>query len=160
MAFEFFDSIFEQPDICEDSDDGDVVTLTTYSAFATRTGNTWSAEVSDLPDGLAARVEGQTWSEVELELMDRVPRMLGADGTVNVVLRPADQEATDALRALSGARQDRAVAEQAERDAARNAVRILAGKGWNAEDIGTAVRLPSARVTKIVTQSADLTTRS
>lgn len=160
MAFEFFDSIFQQPEICEDPDAGDAVMLTTYVALATRTGNAWSAEVRGLPDGLTARAEGATWREVERGLMDRVPRMLGAEGSVNVVLRPAEQQATDALRALSGARQDRAIAEQAERDAARNAARILAGTGWNAEDIGTALRLPTERVVRIAAEPAGPAARS
>jgi hypothetical protein len=155
MAYGHFDAIFHQPDICEGPDDGDVIMTTTYSAVAARTGDTWSAEVRDLPDGLAVRVEGRTWRGVERELVERVPQVLGAaEGTVNVVLRTADQDVTDALRALSGARQDRAAAEQTERDAARTAARLLAGRGWTAEDIGTAVRLPTARVREIVAGTA------
>ena len=151
MSFEFFDAIFQQPDICVDLDDPAVEAIT-YPATAVRAGDTWTAEAHDLPGGLSVSAEGSTWREVEGNLGTRVVKELGAGpGTVIVSLRPADRDATAAIHALAHARHNRAVAEQAERDAARNAARVLASQGWNVEDSGTALRLPTARVEKILT---------
>lgn len=151
MSFEFFDAIFQQPDIPADLDDLDIEAVT-YPATAVRRGETWVGEVHDLPHGLSVRAEGHTWQELEEDLVTRVPRELKAGpGTVIVSLKPADRDAADAIHALARARQDRAVAEQAERDAARTAARVLASRGWGVEDTGIALRLPAARVKEIVT---------
>ncbi|WP_282699219.1 hypothetical protein [Streptantibioticus silvisoli] len=88
---------------------------------------------------------------MEEALVARVPRDLkAAPGTVIVSVEPADQNAVTAIRALTQARLNRALAEQAERDAARAAVRLLASQGWDAEDIGTVLRLPTARVENVL----------
>ncbi len=151
MSFEFFDAIFQQPDICADLDDLDVEAIT-YLATAVRTGETWVAEVHGLPDNVSVRAEARTWQELEEDLVTRVPRELKAGpGTVIVSVEPADREATGAVHALARARQERAVAEQAERDTARNAARVLVSQGWSVEDAGIALRLPAARVEEIVT---------
>lgn len=153
MSFEFFDTIFHQPDISVDLDDLDFEAVT-YPATAVRAGETWVAEVHDLPDGLSVRAEKSTWQELEEDLVTRVPRELKAGpGTVIVSVKPADQQAAAAINALARARQDRAIAEQAERDAARNAARVLASQGWDVEDTGIALRLPAARVEEIVARA-------
>src|SRR4051794_40297396 len=121
MSFEFFDTIFQQPDVCPDPD-GTNVKATTYPATAVRSGGTWTAEVHGLPRGLSVRAEARTWHGVEEELGARVVKELEAGpGTVIVSVKPADQEAAAAVLALARARQDRAIAEQGERDATRNA---------------------------------------
>ncbi|WNI14097.1 hypothetical protein [Actinacidiphila sp. ITFR-21] len=156
MAFESFDMIFHQPDICLDLDDS-AVEATTYPATADRTGETWTVDVHSLPDGLSVRAEGSTWREVEEAVVTRVPRELKAGpGTVIVSVKPADPEAAAAVGALTRARLDRAYAEQAERDAARAAVRVLAAQGWSAEDAGTVLRLPTARIDKLLAAASGL----
>lgn len=156
MAFESFDMIFDQPDICVDPDDDSAVEATTYPATATRTGETWTVDIHDLPGGLTVRVEGRTWREAEEAVVVRVPKELGAGpGAVIVSVKPADPEAAAAVRALTRARLDRAYAEQAERDAARTAARVLASQGWNAVDSGTALRLPAARIDKLLTSPSE-----
>lgn len=150
MSFEPFDSIFQQPDIDPGLDDLHIET-TTYPATALRTGGSWTAEAHDLPGGLSVRAEGKTWHEMEEELVTRVPKELGAaTGTVIVSVEPADRDAATAILTLTQARLARALAEQAERDAARKAASLLAAQGWGAEDIGTVLRLPTARVKDIL----------
>ncbi|MDI5965617.1 hypothetical protein [Streptantibioticus silvisoli] len=150
MAFEFFDMVFQQPDIDPNLDDLPLEAVT-YPATARRDAEVWTAEVHGLPDGLSAHAEAATWHEMEEALVARVPRDLkAAPGTVIVSVEPADQNAVTAIRALTQARLNRALAEQAERDAARAAVRLLASQGWDAEDIGTVLRLPTARVENVL----------
>ncbi|MFD9869094.1 hypothetical protein ACFXI8_26600 [Streptomyces niveus] len=150
MPFDSFDSIFQQPDIDPGLDDLHTET-TTYPATAVRSGGSWTAEVHDLPGGLTVRAKGKTWHEMEEDLVARVPKELGAaTGTVIVSVEPADRDAATAILTLTQARLARALAEQAERDAARNAARLLAAQGWDAEDTGTVLRLPTARVKDIL----------
>lgn len=145
-----FDAIFEQPEIIADLDDL-TFDVTTYLATATCKDSIWVVSVHDLPDGQAVRAKGSTFREAEDKIQELVPESLGVDrDTVVVSVEPADLEAKAALRALTGARIARAKAEQAERDAARHAARLLAEQHWAPEDIGTALRLPKSRVSDLV----------
>jgi hypothetical protein len=146
-----FDSIFGQPEIITDLDDL-TFEVTTYPATATRTGSTWTVSADDLPGGQAVQAEGYTWLEAEYKIQDRVTERLGVDrATVVVSVDPADPEAKAALHALTAARVARAKAEQAERDAARHAARLLVGQGWTAQDVGMVLRLPPGRVCQLAT---------
>jgi hypothetical protein len=144
-----FDAIFEQPEIIADLDDL-TFDVTTYPATATRKDSIWIVNAHDLPDGQAVQAEGGTFREAEDRIQELVPEALGVDReTVVVSVEPADLAAKAALRALTGARIARAKAEQAERDAARHAARLLAQQGWAPEDIATALRLPTDRVSHL-----------
>lgn len=145
-----FDAIFEQPEIIADLDDL-TFEVTTYPATATRTGSTWTVSVHDLPGGHSVSAEGTTWLEAEYAVQDRVPARLGVDrASVVVSVKPADPQAHAALHALTAARIARAKAEQAERDAARHAARLLTAQGWSPQDAGMALRLPAERVLRLV----------
>ncbi|MEU5363026.1 hypothetical protein ABZ354_05885 [Streptomyces sp. NPDC005925] len=146
-----FDAIFNQPEIIADLNNLEFE-VTTYPATATRTGSAWVVSVHDLPDGRTVQTEGSTYREAEDKIQELVPEHLGVDRTgLTVSVEPADLEAKAALRALTGARIARAEAEQAERDAAREAARLFLKQGWPAEDIGTVLRLPVSRVSDLVT---------
>ncbi len=75
---------------------------------------------------------------------------LGADPAgVVVSVAPVGPDAAAALRALTAARIARAEAEQAERDAARHAARLLTGRDWTVEDAGMMLRLPDERIARL-----------
>ncbi|MFD7509876.1 hypothetical protein ACFV5N_11110, partial [Streptomyces sp. NPDC059853] len=122
------------------SDDPDQfagLVATTYPATAVRTGSTWTVTVHELPEGRAARAQGTTWAEAEINAHDIVVDLLDAHpATVIVSVAPEDPEAAAAVRALTDARIARAEAEQAERDAARAAARTLTSRGWSTRDAG------------------------
>ncbi|GHJ39517.1 hypothetical protein [Streptomyces sp. TS71-3] len=144
-----FDAIFDQPDITADPDDL-TFELTTYPATAVHTGSAWNVSVHDLPGKHSLQAQAGTWLEAEDEIQELVAKYLEADRTSIVVsVEPADPEARAALRALTSARITRAKAEQAERDAARHASRLLLGQGWTTGDVGAVLRLPEARVVQL-----------
>lgn len=149
-----FDAIFEQPEIIADLDDLPLE-VTTYPATATRTNSTWTVTARDLPGGHVVQAEGGTWFEGECKIHECVSERLGADpATVVVSVKPAEPEAKGALHALAGARIARAKAEQAERDAARHAARLLIDQGWSVQDAGQALRLPAARISRLTADAS------
>lgn len=149
-----FDAVFQQPEIITGLDDLELE-VTTYSATATRAGSTWTVTARDLPDGLTAEVQGKDWLEAEGKIQHRVAEVLGIDrAEVVVSVDPADPPARAALHALVGARIARARAEQAERDAARHAARLLVKQGWTTEDTGMVLRLPEYRISRLVASTA------
>lgn len=144
-----FDAIFDQPEIITNLDDL-TLDVVTYPATATRTGETWTATAHDLPNGQTVQAEGSSWLDAEYKIHERVTEQLGVDPTTIVVsVKPANPEANAALYALTGARIARAKAEQAERDAARHAARLLVNQGWTPQDAGEALRYPAARIEQI-----------
>ncbi|MFD1939720.1 MULTISPECIES: hypothetical protein [Nonomuraea] len=70
--------------------------------------------------------------------------------TVGFYFTPADPEAADALKNVKAARLARIYAEQAERDAVRNAARALIDQGWTTRDIGSVLGLSHQRISQIV----------
>jgi hypothetical protein len=139
-----FDSIFDQPDLIPPADvPGEVAT--TYVATAARTGDQWTA-TGELPDGQVVKARGGSWGEVGAGIADLIFAALRDEpGIVGVHVCPADPEAAAALGAVVEARQVRILAEQAERDAVRHAVRLLLGQGWSPQDAGSALRLTHER---------------
>ncbi|WP_326822597.1 hypothetical protein [Streptosporangium sp. NBC_01756] len=145
------EAVFEQPDIPEDLDQLELQVTTTYHATATRTGKRWTATVQDLPDSHVIRVQGATWGETADNVMESVFDLFDPDpNTVGFYLTPADPEAAGALRTVTDARAARLYAEQAERDAVRNAARIFISQGWTTRDIGSALGLSHQRISQIV----------
>ncbi|GAA0370281.1 hypothetical protein GCM10009530_20490 [Microbispora corallina] len=144
-----FEAILDQPDIVENLDDLEVES-TTYHATATRTGRQWTVTVNDLPEGRAVQAQGATWTDAEQNALTCVIDLLQAEPhTVNIHLAPNDEEAAAALAAVTEARVARAYAEQAERDAVRQAARILTDKGWTTRDAGGALRLSHQRISQL-----------
>ncbi|GAA2351707.1 hypothetical protein [Streptomyces carpaticus] len=150
-----FDSVFEEPVLADDADEFAGVVATTYTATATRTGNTWTVTVHDLPDGHIVKAQGGTWADAELNAHACVTDLLKVeDASVIVAVSPEDPEAAAAVRALVEARLARAEAEQAERDAAQAAARTLTGKGWSTRDAGRILRLSHQRISQLAPRSA------
>ncbi|MEU4833147.1 hypothetical protein [Streptosporangium sp. NPDC023615] len=145
------EAIFDQSDLPEDPDQLELEVTTNYHATLTRTGKRWTATVHDLPDGHVIRVQGTTWRETADNVMECVLDLLPPDAnTVGFDFTPADPEAAEARKAVSDARVARLYAEQAERDAVRNAVRTLIDQGWTTRDIGSALGLSHQRISQIV----------
>lgn len=144
------EAIFDRPDVVE-ADEATGPEVTIYNATATRVGKYWNVAVNDLPDGRAAQAQGANWTEAQLNAMDCVQGLFEPDqrDTVGVRLIPADPQAADALVSVWTARSARAVAEQAERDAVREAVRILLDQGWSTRDAGKALALSHQRVSQL-----------
>jgi len=144
-----FDAIFDEPDICPP--DGPFTPVPEYLVTLSRAGETWIADVPDLPGGRSVRVEGATYGEVGAAAFEQVHDVLGAaPGDISVHVRPADTEATAALDAIVDARINRASAEQAERDAVRHAARVLTSQGWSTEDAAHALRMPVTRMPELL----------
>lgn len=148
------EAIFDRPDLVK-ADEGTGPEVTIYNATATRVGKYWKVTVHDLPDGRAAQAQGANWTEAQLNTMDCVQSLFPPDqrDTVGVRLMPADPQASDALVAVWTARSARARAEQAERDAVRDAVRILLAQGWTTRDAGKALALSHQRVSQLAPRS-------
>ncbi|MFJ8745838.1 hypothetical protein ACIRL2_41580 [Embleya sp. NPDC127516] len=146
------DAVFEQPDIDPDiASTDDRRPIPTYTATATRTGKQWTATITGLPEGRTAQAHGPTWGDTELAAFSVVGEILDAEpATYTVRLVPADPTALDALDTLVQARLTLAHAEQAVRDAARNAARTLTDQGWTTRDTGTALRLSHQRISQLV----------
>ncbi|WP_329083285.1 hypothetical protein [Streptosporangium sp. NBC_01469] len=145
------EAIFDQSDIPEDLDQLELEVTTDYHATLTRTGKRWTATVQDLPDGHVIQVQGATWRETADNAMERVFDLLAPDpGTAGFHFTPADPEAANARKAVSDARVARLYAEQAERDAVRNAARTLIEQGWTTRDIGSLLGLSHQRISQIV----------
>lgn len=125
--------------------------MTIYNASTARVGGYWEATVQDLPDGLQARAQGATWTEAQLNTMDRVQDLFEPDrrNLVGIRLMPADPRASAALIAVWTARSARVRAEQAERDAVRAAVRTLLDLGWSTRDAGSALSLSHQQVSSL-----------
>lgn len=144
------EAIFDQPDLVRAGDDaGPEATI--YNGTATRVGKYWNVTVQGLPDGLAASAQGATWPEAESNTMDRVQSLFPPERQpwVGIRLIPADPQAADALMGVWTARGNRDRAEQAERDAVRNAIRTMLDQGWSTRDVGKAVGLSHQRVSQL-----------
>ncbi|MFI7452046.1 hypothetical protein ACIBQX_31435 [Nonomuraea sp. NPDC049714] len=88
--------------------------------------------------------------------MDNVSALVGHNSdTAGFLFTPADQEAADALNNVHSARAARLHAEQAERDAVRNAARALADQGWTTRDISSVPGLPHQRIFHIIPAPPD-----
>ncbi|NUP78762.1 MAG: hypothetical protein HOV96_14585 [Nonomuraea sp.] len=145
------DSILDQPDIPKDLDHLPLEITTNYHATLTRTGKRWTATVDDLPDGHIIHVQGTTWREAADNATERVLELVKCTpDTVAFSFAPADQEAADAIKTVRTARAARLHAEQAERDALRDAARTLIDKGWTTRDIGSVLGLSHQRISQIV----------
>ncbi|MGW0805931.1 type II toxin-antitoxin system HicB family antitoxin [Nonomuraea sp. NPDC002799] len=149
----FREAIFDRDDTPQDFDQTDAVEVTSYLATATRTGRYWTATVKDLPGGHVVRAQGSTWKELGSNVLDCLVDLLDSDD-VGASLVPADPDAAGALKALSEARTARVLAEQAERDAARHAARLLSDQGWTVRDIGSALGLSHQRISQIAPRAA------
>ncbi|RCG32284.1 hypothetical protein DQ384_07235 [Sphaerisporangium album] len=122
----------------------------TYVATATRTGKRWTAVARDLPGGRTVQAEGASWGEVRRNVADLVFEAHNADAGIGALqLVPADPEAAAAVVDVIAARSARILAEQAERDAVRHAVRLLIGEGWSPRDIGSALLLSHQRISQL-----------
>jgi hypothetical protein len=145
------EAILDQPDVPENLDQHELQITTTFHATLTRIGKRWTATVDNLPDGHVIRVQGATWRETADNAMESVFELLNYDpDTVGFSFTPADQEAADAMGNVRDARAARLHAEQAERDALRNAARILIDKGWTTRDTGSVLGLSHQRISQIV----------
>ncbi|MEU6787228.1 hypothetical protein ABZ912_49240 [Nonomuraea angiospora] len=145
------ESILDQPDITEEPDPLGTQITTTYHATLTRTGKHWTATFDNLPGGHIIRVQGATWRETADNAMEAIFDLLKYDpGTVGFAFTPADQEAALVMENVRDARAARLHAEQAERDALRNAARALIDKGWTTRDIGSVLGLSHQRISQIV----------
>ncbi|GAB1822574.1 hypothetical protein [Herbidospora sp. RD11066] len=144
------EAVFDEPDIVEDVDESLGIS-TDYIAVVTREGRGWKATVSDLPGGKVVVAHGATWAEtthnvgesLDAAVTPEPPYVLGYH------MVPADPEAASAIGAVMMARSDRVYAEQAERDAVRNAVRVLIGQGWTTRDAGRALMLSHQRISQL-----------
>ncbi|MFB9252201.1 hypothetical protein ACFFWE_28540 [Sphaerisporangium melleum] len=132
-----------------DTTDEPEVEAVTYVATATRTGKQWTATARDLPGGHTVQAQGASWREVKRNVADLVFEIHNDDATIGVHLLPADPEAAAALHDVIAARSARVLAEQAERDAVRHAVRLLIHAGWSTRDIGSALLLSHQRVSQL-----------
>ncbi|MFF3437419.1 hypothetical protein [Streptosporangium sp. NPDC002721] len=145
------EAIFDQSDLPEDLDQLELAVTTDYRATMTRTGKRWTATFQDLPDGHVIQVQGTTWRETADNAMERVLDLFAHDpGTVGFFFTPAAPEAANARRAVLDARVARLRAEQAERDAVRDAARTLVEQGWTTRDIGSLLGLSHQRISQIV----------
>ncbi|GHE47175.1 hypothetical protein GCM10017673_56250 [Streptosporangium violaceochromogenes] len=145
----YAESVFDQDDIPEDSDQIEI-DETTYRVTVTRTGKNWTATVHDLPDGHAVRGQGATWKETRDNVIECVYDLLGlSTEVVSFQFIPADPQAEAAVKAVSAARAARAHAEQAERDAVYGAIRTLMDQGWTSRDIGSALGFSHQRISQI-----------
>ncbi|MDH2426442.1 hypothetical protein [Sphaerisporangium sp. TRM90804] len=142
-------AIFNQPDLLETNDEPEVETVT-YFATATRTGKQWIATARDLPGGRTVQAQGASWREVKRNMADLVFEIHNDDASIGALhLVPADPDAEAALKDVVAARSARVLAEQAEREAVRHAVRLLIDQGWSTRDIGSALLLSHQRVSQI-----------
>jgi len=145
-----FEKVLDEPDIVEPPAGEAGPEYISYPATATRDGAQWSVTVHDLPTGHFVQAQGATWPDAEINAIKGVIGALKAEiGTVGVELAPADPDAAAALDAVTQTRIARAHAEQAERDAVRNAARLLTGQGWSTRDAGAALRLSHQRVSQL-----------
>ncbi|WP_344948338.1 hypothetical protein [Sphaerisporangium flaviroseum] len=133
----------------ENSDESEVETVT-YFATATRTGKQWTATTRDLPGGRTVQAQGASWREVKRNVADLIFEVHNDDSSIGALhLVPADPDAAAALKDVIAARSARVLAEQAERDTVRHAVRLLIGQGWSTRDIGSALLLSHQRVSQL-----------
>ncbi|MEV7801721.1 hypothetical protein AB0O28_02090 [Microbispora sp. NPDC088329] len=144
------DLIFDQPDLVPPGDDDVAVETVTYFATVARTGKQWTATV-EIPGGRTVQAQGASWADVRSNVAQLIfDALQDKPEAIGVHVEPADPEAKAALAAVIEARQARALAEQAERDAVRHAARLLTAQGWTTRDVGSATRLSHQRISQIL----------
>jgi hypothetical protein len=147
----YTEAIFQGSDVDDEFTD---VVATTYRATATRTGKLWTVTVHGLPRG-AVQAQGATWAEARGNALTLVVDLLQADpGTVGVLVEPADEKEAAAVAAVIEARTARALAEEAERDAVRQAAQLLVDNGWSTRDAGAVLQLSHQRISQLAPRAS------
>ncbi|WP_030454149.1 type II toxin-antitoxin system HicB family antitoxin [Herbidospora cretacea] len=149
------EAVFDEPDIVEEHDES-IGISTDYIAVVTREGEGWRAAVDDLPGGKVVVAHGSTWAETITNIGDALSEAVTPEPpyVLGYHMVPADPDADSALKAVMLARYDRVYAEQAERDAVRQAVRVFLGQGWSTRDAARALLLSQERVEQLAAAMA------
>ncbi len=146
------DLIFDQPDLTPPSDDDTIVETVTYFVTVARTGKQWTA-TAELPGGRTVQAQGASWTNVKSNVAQLIfDTLRDKPEVIGLHVSPADPEAKAALEAVIEARQARVLAEQAERDAVRHAVRLFTAQGWTTRDVGSVMRLSHQRISQILNE--------
>ncbi|MGN9787011.1 hypothetical protein ACTMTF_36700 [Nonomuraea sp. ZG12] len=150
------ETVWDQPDIPEDLEQRELEITTTYHVTVARTGKRWTATVDNLPDHHVVQVQGATWREAADNVIEDVSALVSHNSdSAGFHFTPADQDAADALNNVHSARAARLYAEQAERDAVRDAARVLADQGWTTRDLSSVLGLPQQRISHIIPAPPD-----
>ncbi|MEV0619791.1 hypothetical protein AB0I81_41180 [Nonomuraea sp. NPDC050404] len=148
------EELFDQPDIPADLDRYELDITQHWQALLTRTRKRWTATLQDPPEGHVIHVQGATWRETADAFTEALRGLPGYDSDVaGISFVPADPEAADVLDKVRAARRARLMAEQAERDAVRDAIYTLMDREWTNRDIGSLLGLSHQRISQIAPRS-------
>jgi len=129
-------------------------TVPVYDATATKVGKTWMVTIPGLPDGSTATTHGTTWHEAKRNTGTRLRELLGPGAEFGFRLSPSDPDADAAVTTLVEARANLLRAEEAAREAAEHAARILTAQGWTTRDAGAALGLSPQRISQLAPRTA------